>query len=92
MLKSLSSTNPFILILIVMLGLMSGYFYYNQTSSDQTYELVLPAIAQDKEFLKFKDLKFDLSLFQNEEFSRLRTFGEFPIEPGVTGKRNIFSP
>lgn len=92
MLKTTSSTNPVVLAMIIFLGLMSGFVYYRQATAEVVYEIALPQAALDPEFLKFKDLRFDLSLFQNESFTQLKTFGEFPIQPGGTGKRDIFSP
>lgn len=71
---------------------MSGYVYYGQASGSMVYEVTLPQVAQDPEYVKFKDLRFDLSLFKDESFTSLKTFGEFPIQPGGVGKRDLFSP
>lgn len=87
-----TSTNPFILGLIIALGFIVGLMYYQQTSADEPYDIPLPVSIRDDTYIKFKDLRFDLSIFQNQNFSSLRTFGEFPVDPGFTGKRDLFAP
>ena len=90
MTQSHTSTNPFILLLIVFLGGMVGYFLHAQQNGDEL--LQLPAAINDDSYLKFKDIRFDLSLFEQKQFQTLKTFGEYPIKPGVTGKQDLFSP
>ena len=90
MAQSHASTNPFILLLIVALGGMVGYFLYAQQSGDEF--LQLPAAINDNSYLKFKDMRFDFSLFEQKQFQTLKTFGEYPIKPGATGKQDLFSP
>ncbi len=88
--QSHATTNPFILLLIVVLGGMVGYFLYAQKGSGGA--LPLPAAIQDDAYLKFKDMRFDFSLFQQKQFQTLKTFGEYPLQPGVTGKQDLFAP
>ena len=87
-----SSTNPFILGLIIMLGVIAGYVYHSQAGGDASYDIPLPASAQDTVFLKFKDLRLDFSVLQKEPFTDLNAIGEFPIQPGATGKEDPFAP
>ena len=89
MIKSHSSTNPLILLLIVFLGGMVGYFLYTQKGSGEAFSL--PAAIQADSYLKFKDMRFDFSLFQQKQFQTLKIFGEYPIKSGVTGKQDLFS-
>ncbi|MEK7583472.1 MAG: hypothetical protein AAB483_03690 [Patescibacteria group bacterium] len=83
------ATSPFILALIVLLGGMVGYFLYAQQGDKA---LVAPAAISDASYLKFKDLKFDFSVFQQPQFQGLKTFGEYPLQSGVTGKQDLFAP
>ena len=87
--QSHASTNPFILLLIVVLGGMVGYFLYSQKVSGEISSL--PSEIQDESYLKFKDMRFDFSLFQQKQFQSLKIFGEYPIKTGVTGKQDPFS-
>lgn len=86
-----SSTSPIILILIIALGLIVGYFYYSQANVDVSYDVPLPTAARDQGYIKFKNLKFDFAILQSKTFASLRTFGEFPVNAGVTGKKDLFS-
>lgn len=74
------------------MGFVVGYFYYSQATADQTFEVPVSAEFNDEAYLKFKDFKFDFSLFSNSGFSSLRNIGDFPIQPGITGKDNPFAP
>lgn len=87
--QSRATTNPLILLLIVLLGAMVGYFLYSQNSGSGSFQL--PAAINDDSYLKFKDMRFDFSLFQQKQFQSLKTFGEYPLKPGVTGKQDLFS-
>ena len=84
------SSNPFISILIIALGLIVGYFYYAQISADASAGVPVPASLQDQQFLKFKDLRFDFSIFTTDAFTALRPVGEFPLDAGATGKQDLF--
>ncbi|MBI2063353.1 MAG: hypothetical protein HYT61_03930 [Candidatus Yanofskybacteria bacterium] len=86
-----NTTSPVILFAIIILGLIVGYFYYNQTSQDQSVSVV-PASLTDVNFSKFKDLKLDFSGLDNLIFKTLRIFGESPVQPGSTGRIDIFAP
>jgi len=83
-------SNPFILALIILVGVLVGYLYYLQAGAAE--EIPLPSSAQDAGYLKFKDLSFDFSLVTNDRFSALTTYGEYPILPGTTGRFDIFAP
>lgn len=83
-------TNPFILILIILLGLIIGYFYDSQLAGDTSYEVAIPPTANDPTYVAFKDLRFNLALFDDPSFTSLKILGEFPIQPGNTGKTDLF--
>ena len=77
------------LVLIVVLGIIVGYVMYSQTSGESVD--VPLSVAGDTCYVKFKDLHFDFSLFQNQQFNSLVIYGEYPIQPGVVGKQDPFA-
>lgn len=88
--KTTHTTNPLILALVIVLGLIAGYVFYGQSGDPEP--IPLPARANDASFVKFKDLKFDFALFQNGSFTNLKTYGQTPIIPGTTGRQDVFAP
>lgn len=84
------TTNPLILLLIMVLGVIAGYMFYRQ-GGDAVVPSV-PAAANDPAFVKYKDFKFDFTLFQNPSFTDLKTYGQVPIVPGSTGRQDVFAP
>lgn len=87
-----NSTSPVILIGIVVLGLIIGYFYYARELQGQAVNIPPLKISPDDGLAKFKSLTFDFSPFDNIKFKSLRIFGESPVQPGVTGRVDIFAP
>ncbi len=73
-------------ILIVFLGLIAGIIYY--------FGLIKPeppaAPKTYTDLLKFRTVKFNFSALGNESFENLKTFGNIPVRPGVTGREDIF--
>ena len=81
-----------ILIAIVALGLIVGYFYYARALQDQTVEIAPMNISPEDNLVKFKDLTFDFGPFDDLKFKSLKIFGESPVLPGATGRVDIFAP
>ena len=88
--KTNHTTNPLILVLIIILGAIVGYVFYSQGGDPEP--IPLPARANDPSFVKFKDFTFDFTLFQNESFANLKTYGQVPIIPETTGRQDVFAP
>ncbi len=77
-------------ILIVLLGLGGEYFYYAQLTEPYA---PAPAPAAGKEaFDALKNLTVDFSVLTNKHFRTLKIYGEFPLNPGFTGKADLFAP
>ena len=87
-----NSTSPVILIAIVTLGLIAGYFYYSQALQDQALPIQPISIPAEDKLAKFKDLKLNFSAVDDLTFKVLRIFGESPVQPGSTGRVDIFAP
>ncbi|MBI2065278.1 MAG: hypothetical protein HYT62_04455 [Candidatus Yanofskybacteria bacterium] len=73
---------------IIFMGLAAGYLYYSQTSEILTVE----PVVLDASLQAFADITVDSEILSDERYKSLEIFGEIPINPGITGKRNIFSP
>lgn len=80
-----------ILIMIVFLGLIGGYFYYS-TMVVPAIEPVASAPVQRDDLKSFENLKIDYGILTNKKFQSLEIFGESPVNPGATGKKDIFLP
>ena len=77
-----------ILGFIIFMGLAAGYLYYGQTSDT----LVAEPVELDSSLQAFSNITVDLSILDDERYKSLEIFGEIPVNPGITGKRNIFTP
>ena len=74
---------------IIFIGAAAGYLYYSQTS-----EIIVDTggspISQELE--NFDRIKLDFSILEDERYKSLEVYGEIPVNPGVTGRKNIFAP
>jgi hypothetical protein len=78
------------LVMIILLGLALGYFYY---SSYIIIDPVPPPPISEADDLKaFEGLQIDFDILSNKKYQALQIFGEAPVNPGATGKKDIFSP
>lgn len=86
------SINKSIVSLILVAAFAVGYLYYSQ-SIQPTQLPIEPLSTSAKDDLDaFKDIAINFSALDNPVFKSLKTFGELPVKPGVTGKTNPFSP
>ena len=88
------SNNQTMLIasLIIVFGFAAGYFYYSQWAVPARVPIEPPPIAGRDDLMTFKNLKIDFSILDNNKYKALEIFGESPVNPGVTGKKDIFAP
>ncbi len=88
------STGPskLYLLLIVALGLVGGYVVYGQFIKPG--ESVIPPAAIDKKdnLNSFRNMKIDFTAVANTAKEDLIISGEAPVNPGVTGKKDLFAP
>ena len=78
-----------ILYIIILLGFAGGYVFYTQGTVE---EIFVPLAEENDSIDGLKDLNIDFSVLNSEKLKSLKIFGEFPIQPGQTGKRDIFAP
>jgi len=83
-------TEKVILTLIIIVGLVGGYFYYSSVASIEQSIILKPVIGKDLE--QFKNISLDFSIFDKIGFKELKIFGESPVRAGQEGKTDLFAP
>jgi len=78
--------------LILVAGLAAGYLYYSQIIVPNEVPIDPPFSAGKNDLASFKNLKIDFSIFDNAAYKALAIFGQVPVSPGVTGKKDVFAP
>lgn len=86
------STNRSIMMLILVAAFALGYLYYSQSIRPAQLPIEPPPMGARDDLNVFKDFSIDFSTLEDSKFKSLKTFGESPVKPGVTGKRDIFAP
>jgi hypothetical protein len=94
MATGINKENPskVILIAIIILGLLGGYLFYYLTIKGTEVKIPAPTISQDDTLSKFKNIDLNFSVFDDFRFKSLKIFGESPVQPGPTGRVDIFAP
>lgn len=88
-----TKTSPLILILIVLSGFVAGYFYYSQIGAGDISEIApVISINRNDDLGKFENITFPTKVLENPSYRNLRVFGEAPVQPGLSGRIDIFSP
>jgi len=87
-----NNQNTLIIALILVAGFAVGYFYYSQWVVPARVLIDPPPVTARDDLKKFENLKIDFSILDNKKYKALEIFGESPVNPGVTGKRDIFAP
>lgn len=86
------STPKLYMALIVLVGFVGGYIIYTQwIKPGETLVAPAPISSQDN-LTVFQNLKIDFSILDSADFKGLIISGESPVNPGITGKRDIFAP
>ena len=90
--KSSALQNPWLQILLMLLAIVVGSVYYSQIEPPG-YVAVPPKGSTDGAFLKFQTIRFDFdSLESANGFASLKTYRDYPVQPGGVGRDNIFAP
>jgi hypothetical protein len=76
---------------IIALGIIAGYLFFSLTIQGGEMGIPPPVLTDDS-LSKFKDISLDFSIFDDARFKSLKTFGESPVQPGPTGRADIFAP
>ena len=86
-----TNQNTLIFTLIVLLGTMVGYLYYSKSIVPAEQLIAAPTVSND-DLRIFENINLDFSVLNNNKYKSLQKFGESPVNPGVTGKKDIFAP
>jgi len=86
----MQSNNNLVLMILIFAGIVGGYLYHTNISSELFINPPLNGKTGDLD--DFKDISLTLSDKEITRIDSLRVFGESPVNPGLTGKRNIFAP
>ena len=72
----------------MVLGLTAGFIYYSGLDKP-----IIPAPQKTyPDLLRLRNISLNFSILERKSFDNLKTFGEIPVIPGVTGRENIFAP
>lgn len=89
----MTSQTKLFVVLIIILGLAGGYLYYSQAIQPNAAQVPPSPLTDQKDTLRqFKTITIEFSNLSNDIFSTLSTFGESPVQPGLTGKKDLFAP
>ena len=87
-----NNQNILILALIIVLGFGVGYFYYSQWAVPARVPIEPPLVSGRDDLKVFENLKINFSILDNKKYKVLEIFGESPVNPGITGKKDLFAP
>ena len=87
----MNNQNKLIPIIVIAVGLVLGYLFYLQSDIETEILINLPEQKTDN-IDKLSNLNVDFSIFDDERFKALQIFGELPVSPGITGRKDIFAP
>jgi len=86
-----SSTSPIILIAVVAFGILGGYLYYSQFVGAPE-PIPTPVVATQDSLSRLATVNLNFAIFDQPLFQSLRIYGEAPVQPGTTGRQDIFAP
>lgn len=71
---------------------MGGYIAYSQWIKPAETLIPAPIISNQDNLTAFKNLKIDFKVLDDSAYKGLIISGESPVNPGITGKKDIFAP
>ncbi len=83
------SSSKLYVILIVLVGIVFGYVIYTQWLKPAEAVVPPPALSNQDSLTSFQNLKIDFSALNS---AGLVISGESPVNPGATGKKDLFAP
>jgi len=78
------------MILILIFGAAAGYFFYVSFGSSLEASVPVAAGPGRDSLGSFKNLK--INFLESNIFDTFRTFGEYPVNPGSVGRKDLFAP
>ena len=86
------ATSKLYVALIVLMGIIVGYLFYSSYIVPTQTAIPAPPISNSDNLATFQNLKIDFSVLDNPAYKNLMTYGESPVNPGATGKKDLFAP
>ena len=88
------STGPskLYVLLIILIGLIGGYVFYGQWIKPSEAAIPAPAVDKQDNLNSFRNMRIDFAAIKNISSKDLVVSGEAPVNPGVTGKKDLFAP
>jgi hypothetical protein len=90
--SSNSSPSKLYLLLIVLVGVAAGYIIYGQWIKPAEEAIPAAPVSKQDTLKAFENLKINFSILNDAAYKDLVTSGESPVNPGVTGKKDLFAP
>lgn len=87
-----SQSSKLYIALIILVGIAAGYLAYTNFIKPGEEAVPPSPISARDDLGSFKNLKIDFSAFTSAAYKNLAVFGEVPVNPGATGKKDIFAP
>ena len=87
-----SANTKLFIALIIVVALAAGYIYYSQVIVPSETPVPASVSTGHNDLSGYKNLHIDFSIFDNPAYKALIVFGQVPVSPGVTGKKDVFAP
>ena len=83
--------NKYFPLLLIAISLVGGYYYYSNYIPEPSVPPPLNGVVDD--LGKLASLSLDIRIIESNQFKKLtENVGENPVNPGLTGGRDIFAP
>lgn len=93
LIKRQKGTSVIIQLIIIIVGIVGGYFYYSQIIKPNEGRITVTNISTSDTLSRFKDVNtFDFATFADVGFRSLKIIGEAPVQPVTGGRTDIFAP
>lgn len=89
---SAQTSSKLYIALIVLVGLVGGYVVYSQWVQPMETPIPPPAVSTQDSAATLKNIKIDFKVLDDPAYKALITSGESPVNPGATGKKDLFAP
>ncbi|HWA64554.1 MAG TPA: hypothetical protein VG866_01725 [Candidatus Paceibacterota bacterium] len=76
----------------MIFGIVLGYIYYSQYVGPNETPVAASPIEETDTLKDFQNVQIDFSVLDATIYTNLKVFGEVPVIPEATGKRDIFAP
>jgi hypothetical protein len=86
------SSSKLYTALIIILGLVGGYIVYSQFIQPSAAVIQAPVLDKQDGESTLKNIRINFKILDDPAYKNLVISGESPVNPGVTGKKDIFAP